>query len=323
MRRVRYYERGGPEVLQIEEVDIPDPAPGQVQIATEAIGTSFVDTSFRRGTSAFGQPELPGSPHGDVVGTVTALGQGVDSVRIGDRVTALVNPDAYADYTVADAAWLAPVPAGVDHAVASVLEMPAPVALLALRTGRVSTGDTVLVHSAAGSIGHLALQLARLEGAVKIIATVGSPAKFDFVTEYGADVAISYGDADWTEQVQAVAPRGVDVIVDSVGGSISAQSLELLAPFGRLVIYGAAAGELPQVPAKGLYSLRSVSGFSWLAWLAAAPEQARRDLTEIAAHAAAGRLRVAVQETLPLDEVVKAHTLLEDRARTGRILLTP
>jgi NADPH:quinone reductase-like Zn-dependent oxidoreductase len=201
--------------------------------------------------------------------------------------------------------------------------MPAPVALLALRTGRLAKGETVLVHSAAGNIGHLALQFARLEGAGKIIATVGSPAKFDFVKEYGADAAISYSDADWTEQVRAVAPDGVNVIVDSVGGSISAQSLELLAPFGRLVVYGAAAGELPRVPAAGLYSLRSVSGFSWLAWLAATPEQARHDLTEIAEHAAAGRLRVAVQETLPLDEVVKAHTLLEDRSRTGRILLVP
>jgi NADPH2:quinone reductase len=323
MRRVRYYERGGPEVLRIEEVDIPEPAPGQVQIAAEAIGTSFVDTSFRRGTSVFGQPELPGSPHGDVVGTVTALGAGVDSVRIGDRVTALVNPDAYADYAVADAAWLAPVPPGVDDGVASVLEMPAPVALLALRSGRLAKGETVLVHSAAGSIGHLALQLARLEGAGTVIATVGSPAKFDLVKEYGADAAISYSDADWTEQVRAVAPNGVDVIVDSVGGAISAQSLELLAPFGRLVVYGAAAGEFPQLPARGLYNLRSVSGFSWMAWLAAAPEQARRDLTEIAEHAAAGRLRVSVQETLPLEEVVKAHTLLEDRARTGRILLVP
>lgn len=323
MRRVRYYERGGPEVLKIEEADIPSPGPGQVQIAAEAIGTSFVDTSFRRGTSVFGQPELPGSPHGDVVGTVTELGDGVDSVRVGDRVTALVNPDAYADYAVADAAWLAPVPPGVDAGTASVLDMPAPVALLALRTGRVSKGDTVLVHSAAGSIGHLALQLARLEGAGTVIGTVGSPAKFDFAKEYGADVAISYADEDWPEQVRAVAPQGVDVVVDSVGGSISAQSLELLAPFGRLVVYGAAAGEWPQLPARGLYDLRSVSGFSWMAWLAAAPERARRDMTEVAEHAAAGRLRAAVQETLPLHDVVRAHTLLEDRSRTGRILLVP
>jgi len=323
MRRVRYYERGGPEVLRIEETDIPTPGPGQVQIAAEAIGTSFVDTSFRRGTSPFGQPELPGSPHGDVVGTITALGENVDSVRIGDRVTALVNPDAYADYAVADADWLAPVPDGVDIGVASVLEMPAPVALSAVRTGRLTKGETILVTGAAGNIGHLAMQFARLAGAGTVIGAVGSPAKFDFVKEYGADVAISYLDPDWPEQVRAVAPHGVDVVVDSIGGAITAQGVELLAPFGRLVVYGAANGELPQLPASGLFGLHTVSGFSWMAWLAAAPERARRELTEIAEHATAGRLRVAVQETLPLTEAARAHALLEDRSRTGRIILTP
>jgi len=323
MRRVRYYEYGGPEVLTVEEVEIPVPGPNQVLLRTEAIGTSFVDTAMRQGTSAFGALPLPGSPHGDVLGTVESVGADVTGTKVGDRVVSLVTPDAYADYAVTDADGLAPVPAGLDPAAASVLAMPAPVALRVLRAGHLAKGETVLVHSAAGGIGHLAVQLARLEGAGTIIATAGSPAKLDFTRKYGADIAISYADSDWAEQVRAAAPGGVDLVLDSVGGTIAAQSLELLAPLGRLVIYGAAGGELMDVPARSLYGLKSITGFGLLAWRAARPDEARRDITEVTEHAAAGRLEVAVQATLPLAEAARAHTVLEDRDRLGRVLLVP
>jgi NADPH2:quinone reductase len=322
MRRVRYYEFGGPEVLKVEEADVPVPGAGQVLVRTEAIGTSWVDTAFRRGTSPLGRPTLPGSPHGDVVGTVEAVGEGTDPALAGQRVVALVNPDAYADYVLADADWLVRVPAGVDAGTASVLDMPAPVALRVLRTGQVAAGETVLVHSAAGGIGHLATQLARIEGAGTVIATASSPAKLEFAREHGADVGICYTDPDWTDQVRAAAPGGVDVVLDIIGGQVSAQSLELLAPFGRLVIYGAASGELPELPA-WVPALRSVSGFGLLAWREARPDQARQEMTEVAGLAAAGRLRTGVQATLPLEEAAQAHALLEDRGRLGRVLLVP
>jgi NADPH2:quinone reductase len=322
MRRVRYYEFGGPEVLKVEEADIPAPGPGQVLVKTEAIGTSWVDTTFRSGTSPLGHPTLPGSPHGDVVGTVEAVGAGADPALAGARVAALVNPDAYADYVVADADWLVPVPAGVDAGTASVLDMPAPVALRVLRTGRLAAGETVLVHAAAGTIGHLATQLARIEGAGTVIATASSPAKLEFARQHGADVGVCYTDPDWPDQVRAAAPGGVDVVLETVGGQVTAQSLDLLAPFGRLVVYGAASGELPDLPA-WLPALRTVSGFGLLAWRAARPEQARQEMTELAGLAAAGRLRASVQATLPLEQAARAHELLEDRDRMGRVLLVP
>jgi NADPH:quinone reductase len=323
MRRVRYYEFGGPEVLKIEEADIPVPGAGQVLVRTEAIGTSWVDTAFRRGTSPLARPALPGSPHGDVAGTVEAVGEGADPALAGQRVADLVNPDAYADYVLADADWLVRVPAGVDAGTATVLDMPAPVALRALRTGRLAAGETVLVHSAAGGIGHLATQLARIEGAGTVIATASSPAKLEFAREHGADAGVCYADPDWPDQVRAVAPGGVDVVLDAIGGQVTAQSLDLLAPFGRLVFYGAASGELPEAPVSRVLSLRSVSGFGLLAWRAARPEQARREMTELAGLAAAGRLRATVQATLPLEDAARAHALLEDRTRSGRVLLVP
>jgi NADPH2:quinone reductase len=323
MRRVRYYEFGGPEVLQLEEAAVPAAGPGQVLIRTEAVGASFVDTSMRQGTSAFAQQPLPGSPHGDVVGTIEAVGEDVDPALAGQRVAALVARDAYADYVLADADWLAAVPAGTDIGVASILSMPGPVALRILRAGRLAAGETVLVHAAAGSLGHLLTQLARIEGADTVIATVGSPEKAEFARQHGADAGVCYQDADWPDQVRAAAPGGVDLVADSLGGEMTAVSLDLLAPLGRQVVFGALTGSVPAVPAASLLGLRWITGFRLVAWRAARPDLARQDLADVAELAAAGRLRAAVQATVPLADAAKAHELLEDRSRLGRVLLVP
>ncbi|MGH3377228.1 MAG: quinone oxidoreductase family protein [Actinoallomurus sp.] len=330
MRRVRYYEYGGPEVLRVEEAEVPVPAAGQVLIRTEAIGANFVDTRFRRGAGGIFERPLPGALTGDVVGTVEAIGPEVGttsaalakSVSVGDRV-AVLTEDAFADFVLADAEWLAPVPDGLDAGAASMLPMASPVALRVLRTGALAKGETVLIHAGAGGIGHMMVQLAKLLGAGTVIATAGSPAKLAFARELGADFAINYADADWPDQVRAVAPGGVDVIADSVGGETLLRGLELLAPFGRTVVYGLASGELPAVPVQSLFALRQVAGFSLLAWRTASPERARAEMTEVADHAVAGRLRTAVHATFPLTEVVKVHQLLDDRGQLGRVLVVP
>ncbi|TDV36089.1 quinone oxidoreductase family protein [Actinophytocola oryzae] len=325
MRRVRYHEYGGPEVLKVEEVDIPTPGDGQVLVRAEAIGANFVDTKFRRGPSAgtvFQRP-LPGSPTGDVVGTVEAVGPGVDPAVVGRRVAALVDPDAFADFAVADAAWLAEVPAGVDEGSASMLSSAAPVALRVLRAGQLAAGQTVLVHAAAGAIGHLAVQLARLEGAGTVIATAGSAEKLAFARQLGADVAIDYTQEDWAEQVREAAPGGVDLVLDSIGGEMPVHSLELLAPFGRVVVYGVASGSLGAVPVRYLVQLRSVTGFSLLAWREAAPKQAADEVAELAELFASGRLKTTVHTRLPLTEAATAHRILEAREQLGRVLLIP
>lgn len=324
MRRVRSYEYGDPDVLTMEEADIPTPGPGQVLIRTEAIGANFVDTKFRRGPSsgALFQRPLPGRLTGDVVGTVEAVGPGVDTEQIGRRAAGLAE-DAFADHVVADAQWLAPVPGSLDLGGASMLPMGAPVALRTLRTGRLAPGETVLIHAAAGGIGHLAVQLAKLLGAGMVIATASSPAKLGFVRKYGADVAIDYTDSDWPEQVREAAPQGVDVVLGSVGGDTLRRSADVLAPFGRIVIYGAASGDLPGIPPTSLLALKSVTGFSLLAWRAADPERARQEMTEAAGYVTSGQLRTAVHARLPLTEAAAAHRLLEARSQLGRVLLLP
>jgi len=321
VRRVRYYEYGEPDVLTLEEAPVPEPGPGQVRLRAEVIGANFVDTKFRRGAGGIFHRPLPGIPTGDVVGTVVATGDGVDPGLIGNRVASLVE-DAFADEVLADAAWSAPVPDGVDDGMASMLAVGGPVALGTLHMGRLAAGETVLVHAAAGGIGHLAVQLARLRGAGTVIATASSAAKLDFARGLGADVAVDYTDPDWPEQVRAAAPDGVDLVLDSVAGPMLERNVDLLAPLGRVVIYGAADGEPGALPVT-LYALRSITGFSLLAWRAARPDRARADVAEVAEHAAAGRLRTVVHARLPLTEAAKAHRILEGREQLGRVLLVP
>ena len=323
MRRVRYHEHGGPEVLAVEQAEVPEPGPGQVLIRTEAIGVNWVDVQLRRETSPgsiYFRP-VPATLTGDVVGTVEAVGPGADPALAGPRVAAL-SEDAYADYVVAGADWLVRVPAGLDAGAASMLPLAGPVALGTLRAGRLAPGETVLVTAGAGTIGHLAVQLARLRGAGTVIATAG-PAKLGLVKELGADAAVDHTQPDWAEQVRAAAPGGVDVALEAVGGEVLAQTIELLAPHGRAVVFGASSGQMGAVPVRGLVMLKTVTGYSLLAARAIEPERVRSDVAEISDLLEARRLRAETQTRLPLAEAARAHRLLEDRAVPGRILLLP
>jgi NADPH:quinone reductase len=324
MRRVRYHSHGGPEVLAVEETDIPSPGAGQVLIRTEAVGINYVDVQLRRETSqdSIYFRSLPATLTGDVVGTVEETGPGADPALAGTRVAVLLE-DACADYVVADSDWLAGVPAELDPGEASMLPTVAAVALGALRAGRLGAGETVLITSGAGAIGHVAVQLARRQGAGTIIGTAGSPAKLAFLKELGVDVAIDHSQPGWAEQVHAAAPAGVDVALEAVGGDTLHAAVGLLAPLGRVVVYGASAGELTSVPVRSLFALKSVTGFSLLAWRAARPEQARADIAELTGLFTAGDLRAMAETRLALTEAARAHQLLEDRAVLGRILLTP
>ncbi|URN07726.1 zinc-binding dehydrogenase [Actinomadura madurae] len=322
MRTIRYHKHGAPSVLRVEQGDVPEPGPGEVLIRSEAIGTNFMDTRLRQGL-ALGAPDTKGTLTGDVVGKVEAVGPEADPHLVGRRVAALVAVDAAADFAVADAEWLVDVPADLSDGAATMLPDLAPVALRTLRTGHLAPSETVLVHAAAGGIGHIAVQLAKLLGAGKVIATAGSSTKVDFARSHGADVAVDYTHPAWTDQVQAAAPGGVDVVLDSVGGEILHRSIDLLAPLGRVVTYGVAGGEYAQVPVASLVRLRTVTGFSIMAWRAAHPTKAREDIEELTALFTSGRLTASVHARIPLDEAPEAHRILDARANLGRVLLVP
>ena len=323
MRRACYYSHGDPEVLVVEETAVPEPGPGQVLIRAEATGLNYVDVQIRRASEAssmFHRP-VPAGLTGDVVGTVERVGEGTDPALAGTRVAALTE-DACAEYVVADADWVVPVPADLNAEAASMLPTMGVVALGALRLGRVTEGDTVLVTAAAGGVGHLAIQLARHLGAGTVIAAAGSTAKAGFLKELGADSTVDYSQPDWAEQVRQAFPNGVNVILEAVGGGTLLDCIELLAPFGRTVGYGAANGEWGSVPLLRLAALKTLSAFSLLALRAAAPEQARANNAELARLLESGELR-AVTKTLPLADIAKAHRLFEERSVLGRLVLTP
>jgi NADPH:quinone reductase len=321
VRRVRYHEFGGPEVLTVEEAPVPVPGDSEVLIRVEAVGVNFVDTRFRRGGEGIFRRPLPGRPTGDVVGVVTEAGPGVGPELVGRRVAALAE-DAYAEFVLADARWLADVPAGLTVADAVMLPMAAPVALRVLRSAGVRPGESVLVHAAAGGIGHLIVQLARELGA-GVVVGAASGGKLEFVRSLGADPAVDYGLPDWPQRVREAAPAGVDVVLDAVGGDVLRQALGLLAPFGRAVVYGAAAGGADEVPVASLFALRTVTGFNLTAWRRFAPEAAREEMSEVAALFARGRIRTSVSAELPLEEAATAHKLMEERSHPGRLLLRP
>lgn len=316
MRAIRYYDHGGPEVLQVADVPIPEPTDGQVLIEVEAIGANAIDTTFRRGDGPWTRP-LPGALTGDVVGRITQLGPNVPpGVQVGQRVAA-VSEDAFAEQVAADAEWLAPVPEDADAGEATTLSMPAPLALRLLKAGLVAPGETVLVQSAGGGIGHLAVQLARALGAGTVIGTASSGDKLDFIRNQGADLAIDISADDWTEQLPPV-----DVVLDSVGGKTFDQGLQALAPLGRMIMYGAISGELPTIPATTLFGLKSVTGFSMLAWRAARPAEAKADITEATRLWQSGALRPATQTRFPLTETPQLHKLLDSRTNLGRLIAT-
>jgi NADPH2:quinone reductase len=321
MRQVRYHDHGGPEVLAIDEVAKPEPGAGQVLIEVEAVGTNMIDTVLRAGTGPWQWP-LPAALTGDVLGRVTGVGPGVTTAAVGDRVATL-SEEAAADYVVADATWLVSVPEEADAGEATVLAMIAPLARGLLHAGRLTAdGETVLVQSAAGGVGHLVVQLAQILGAGRVIGTASTEAKRDFVRSLGAE-AVDSTDPAWAGRVRDLAPGGVDIVLDSVGGATFDAGVELLAPLGRMITYGAIGGTVPTVNAHSLFALKYIAGFSMRAWRAERPEQARADMTEVADLFAEGRLRSAVHARLTLAEAAKAHEILDARANSGRVVLIP
>ncbi|MEV1062989.1 zinc-binding dehydrogenase [Streptomyces sp. NPDC050263] len=325
MRLISYAEHGSPDVLRLEDVPVPAPGPGQLLLRTEAVGVNFIETQLRGNATPFPSP-LPGRPGGDVVGRVEALGPDTEGARPGDRVVAFGVPAAYADQVVVDAARTLAVPDSVDAATATALGSTAQTAWSVLDAARLGKDETVLVHAAAGAIGHLVTQLAKLRGAGRVIGTVGSPAKADFVRAHGADEVVDYSRPDWADRVRELTGgQGVDIVLDSVEGWVFHDGLRLLKPYGRLVYYGfaGAGGEVAKVSMTELLGLTYVVGTSLDVWTKAAPErvaEARRELVRLVT---AGDLRVAVHARLPLADAAEAHRIIEGRSHLGRVVLVP
>ncbi|WP_409234314.1 zinc-binding alcohol dehydrogenase family protein [Streptomyces sp. PA5.6] len=307
MRRVRYERSGGPEVLFLEEVPVPEPGPGELLVRVEAVGVTLPVVRKVR------EPRAPIALGGEVAGAVVALGEGVTGYAPGGRVTGLVFGHGYGDYALVNTAMVSLVPDGASPVDAVALVRSGLVAYGALEAARPAPGESALVTAAASGVGHLAVQLARLKGASRVVAAVSDPGKADFVRGLGADDVVTYDQETWGEPV--------DYVLDAVGGDLLAPAVRALAPHGRLVAYSSGGGTVAAYDL--LVGAKSVIGFQMGLIARGRPELYeawRRELWEL--HAA-GRLRVAVHDMFPLEDAAKAHAVIEGRGNRGKVVLVP
>ena len=323
MKSVVVTKLGGPEVLQVMEQPVPEPGLGQVRIRVAATSLNFADVKARQGQyHNAGQP--PFVPGLDVAGIIDAVGTGVTSFVRGQRVIAFPSTGSYCEYTIAQEALTYLIPDALAWESAAALPTVGVTAYeLLTKVTRLSPGESVLVHAAAGGIGTAALQLAKYLGAGRVIGTVGSDEKMAIAKEYGADVVINYRNGSFADRVLEVTDKnGVDVILDAVAGDAFPDNLKCLARFGRYVAFGNAGGRYGSVGTDELHgSCRSVLGYSMGTTRRYRPETLRPSVESVLSLAAEGRLTVPVCARYPLKEAAAAQTLLESRTSTGKIIL--
>jgi NADPH2:quinone reductase len=321
MRAVQIEEFGGPEVLKVADVPVPEPEDGQVLIRVSRAGMNFADT-HQRENSYLAKYELPLVLGGEVAGTVE---RGADGLEEGERVVALLPSGGYAEYAAAAAATTFPLPEGVDEGAALALVIQGLTAWHLYRTSaKLAPGESVVVHSAAGGVGNLAVQLGKPFGAGRVIATASSEEKRSAALELGADAAVDSNAEDLTTALtEANGGERVDAIFEMAGGRVFDQSLRALAPFGRLVTYGIASREPNQVETGRLMRRSAaVVGF-WLMHCLGRREMMEEPLADLFERTARGELRPQVGGVYPLSEARRAHEDLQGRRTSGKLLLDP
>lgn len=321
MQAIRFSRHGGPEVL--EHVEVPDPTPGQGQIAINLAATAvnFADVLMVRGT--YPGVKAPGIPGLEVAGTVAEVGPGVTRFAPGQRVMALVRGGSYATRVIALERAAVAVPGRFSWAEAGSFMETFYTAWHALFTvGRAARGETVLVMAAAGGVGTSALQLARERG-VRAMAAASSSAKLDTVRELATAGCIDYRAENLTERVRALTGgHGADVVLESVGGELAQAAFESLAPLGRIVIFGAASGTFASFPSHKLLGRTvTVAGMSLGKLLESCPEAMDKATDGLMGLVARGRIRPVIGHTLPLRDAARAHELMAARASLGKIVL--
>ncbi|MQR84404.1 zinc-binding dehydrogenase [Bacillus megaterium] len=327
MKAIQFTQYGGPDVLQVIDIARPVPKKKDVLIKVAAIGVNYADAARREGAYVVETP-LPFIPGSEVAGEVVEVGEDVKGIQVGTKVVTLLGSNratGYAEYTLADSRGLIPLPENVDLTQAVALPLQGLTAYHILKTmGRLEKGETVIVHAAAGGVGTLAVQLAKIFGAGKVIATASSKEKLELAKNLGADEAINYTETGWEKQILEVTEgKGADIILEMVGGHIFYESLQCLAPFGRLVFYGMASGKPVKFnPARLMEKNQSVLGF-FLPQMMAKPAIYQQSLHELLNYVNSGQLKLMLGGTFSLDEAADVHRLLQGRKTTGKLVLVP
>ncbi len=326
MKQIIVNEFGSPEKLIIHEVAVPSVGDGQIRIKVEAAGVNFSDAMQRRNQYVF-PVTLPYLPGWEVAGKVTELGKGVENIALGDRVVAMLpGGGGYAEYAVTPSYLAAVLPPTISSQESLALQVQGLTAFLMLKNGaKLEAGQTVLVQAAAGGVGTLLVQIAKLMGAGKIIATAGSAEKLAVAKSLGADELINYTESDWVQKVkEATGGKGVDLVLDGVGGEIFKSNLSILAPFGKLISYGNPSGGSTLVDAfAALVNYNHiVQGFG-LATYFDKPDLMQEAYQFLFSNAATGKLKIHIGQSFPLKDAAEAHRQMESRKTTGKTVLIP
>jgi len=322
MKAVRVHAPGGPEAMKLEDVPEPTPKAGEAVVKVDAAGLNYIDVYQRSGLYKLDMPLTLGLEAG---GTVTAVGQGVTEVKPGDRVAYTGVPGAYAQHAAVPAARLVVLPQGVSTRQGAAAMLQGMTAhYLACTTYPLKKGDTCLVHAAAGGVGLLLCQMAKMRGA-RVIGTVSTEEKAKLAREAGADEVILYTKQDFEAEVKRITGgKGLQVVYDSVGKTTFEKGFNVLAPRGMMVLYGQSSGTVAPLDvgilaAKGSLFLTRPSLFAYTA----TREELVQRAGDVLGWIRDGTLRLRMEFEFPLTDVAEAHRALEGRKTTGKVLLIP
>lgn len=330
MKAIQFLSFGGPEVLEYVDLPTPVPGPEEVLIDTSAIGVNFPDIRERLGM--YNRPEtrvggvtLPHVAGLQVVGRVSKTGAGVDPAVVGRKVMALMPKGAYAQQAIAGADMLVMLDESANDVAMAGLPCQGVTAFLALRTcAHLQSGESVLIQGAAGGVGSLAVQIAKAMGAQTVIGTASTESRRAFVRSLGADYAIRYDTPQWPERVlELTEGRGVDVILETIGGEVFDQNFECLAMLGRCVVVGSTRGPSEALAPRRLMAKAQTLTGMYLPTFFQHPTLIREALQFLADGVSGGVIRPVIGATLPLSETGLAHALLERREVQGVIVLDP
>lgn len=307
MRRVQYERSGGPEVLEVVSAEVPTPGPEELLVRVEAIGVTLPTVRKVR------EQREPIALGGEVAGEVVAVGDGVTGYAPGYRVTGLVFGHGYAEYALLSVAMASPIPDGASAVDAVALVRSGLVALGALDAANAKDGESALITAAASGVGHLAVQLARVRGATRVVGAVSDQDKAEFVRGLGADEVIEYGQESWGEPV--------DYALDAVGGDLLGAAIAAVAPGGRLVAYSSGGGTIEAYDL--LVGAKSVIGFQMARIAQKQPDLLDQWRQELWQYVVSDQLRPAVHAEFALDDAAEAHAVIEDRGNLGKVVLIP
>ncbi len=325
MKGIQVRQSGGPEVLEYRDLPDPQPEPNQVLIEVKGASVNFADIKNRRG-GYHAAKKLPFTPGLDVAGIVIGIGHEVKTIKTGDHVIAFPVSGSYAEKAVANENLTFPIPKEIDFTIAAAAPLVMGMTTHMLNyVARLQKGESVLVHAAAGGVGTTAIQVAKALGACRVFGSTGSPWKKERIVHIGAEDVIDYQADHYAEQINDLTEgKGIDIILNPIGGPTIDRDLDCLAPFGRLLLYGKLHPEPSSTPPAVLHPTnRSIIGFSFGHYRRLKPKSTHTTMRNIIDLLMRQKVEIIIDKTFPLKNAADAHQYLEKKQAVGKVLLLP